>query len=79
MPSTCACAGINWIKQGDNWPANDPFNRSQRARRLPGALQRQLLVGLGRLLAHAAGRLPGCAAGTPNPCLLYNALHAADI
>jgi len=27
MPSTCACAGINWIKQGDNWPANDPFNR----------------------------------------------------
>ena len=35
--------------------------RAQRASRVPFALQRQLLVGLGRLLAHAAGWLPGCA------------------
>lgn len=23
----CAGAGINWIKEGDNWPADDPRNR----------------------------------------------------
>ena len=21
------CSGINWIKEGDNWPADDPHNR----------------------------------------------------
>ena len=26
-PDAAIHAGINWIKQGDNWPADDPFNR----------------------------------------------------